>query len=113
MMCQPNSLCTGAESLPFSSEKAASSNAFTIWPRDEIAQIAAALAAAILRIFLRGLGEVGAAGDFLGDLLGLVLGLHENVAGAHFLLRRQAFDALLIERLGFGFRHRSRTCFSK
>lgn len=62
----------------------------------------AALGIGVFRLLLGNGGEVLALLQPLGDLLGLGLGRHQDMAGVHFLLRLQFADLLVVDLLGLG-----------
>ena len=65
----------------------------------EEAEVAAVGGARILGLLLGELGEIGALVELGLHRLGLVLGLDQDVAGAHFLLAGDLLGGLLIDLL--------------
>ena len=64
----------------------------------EIAEVAALRRGArVLRLLLGELGEVAALLELGDDRLGLVLGRHQDVAGAHLLLAAHLLDGVVID----------------
>ncbi len=59
-----------------------------------------------MRTLLRKFEEIGTGLELLDYILGLLLGLYENMAGAHLRLRRDLGDLLVVSRLSLRLRNR-------
>ena len=101
-MCQPNCVCTGLGDLADLEREGGVLERLQHLAAGEEAEIAA-LGVGVLRLLLGERGEVLALLQPLGDLLGLVLGLHQDMAGVNLLLRLHLADLLVIDLLGVGF----------